>query len=83
MALVQDAGVDGVQLINTSQVDVAYDGIEEKMEVIMTTTFSIQIVESSDAEEVIDVFTDIGKNLEGLFFGQWRNFSSSLADIKN
>ena len=83
MALVQDAGVDGVQLINTSQVDVAYDGIEEKMEVIMTGTSSIQIVESSDAEEVIDVFTDIGENLEGLFFGQWRNLSSSLADIKN
>ena len=83
MALVQDTCIDGVQLIDTSKIDVTNDGIEKKMVVIMACTSSVQIVQSSDAEEVIDVFTDIGKNLEGLFFGQWRNLSSSLADIKN
>ena len=83
MALVQDTCIYGVQLINTSKIDVTNDVIEKKMEMIMAGTSSIQIVQGSDAEEVIDVFTDIGKNLQGFFFGQWGNFSSSLADIKD
>ena len=83
MTLVQDTCIDSVKLINASKVDVADDSIEKKMEVVLTSTTSIQVVESSDAEEVIDIFPDTGKNLQRLLFGQRRNLSSSLADIKN
>ena len=66
MTLVQDTCIDGVQFINAGKVDVANDGIEKKVEVIMTSSSSIQIVECSDAEEIIDIFTDFSENLEGL-----------------
>ena len=60
MTLVQDTCIDCVKLINTSKVDVADDSIEKKMEVVLTSTTSIQVVESSDAEEV----SNMGSHLE-------------------
>ena len=70
MTLVQDTCVDGVELINASMVDVANDAIEKKVKVILANSSSIQIVESRDAVEIIDIFTDLAENLEGLLFGQ-------------
>ena len=58
MALVKDTGIDSVELTNARQIDVGDDSIEDVVEMFMSGLTSIQIVESSNAVEVIKILPD-------------------------
>ena len=58
MPLVEDAGVDGVELGDACQVDVGDHSIEKRVEVITSSLACIDIVEGCDTVEVIDIFSN-------------------------
>ena len=58
MSLVKETGIDSVELTNARQIDVGDDSIEDVMEMVMSGLTSIQILESSNAVDVVNILPD-------------------------
>ena len=59
----------GVHLIRSSHLDVKEDSVEEELEVVNSSLATIQIVRSSNREEVRDMRSDFPKNFLCLGIG--------------
>ena len=68
MPLVKNASIDGIQLRESSQVNVRNDSIENEIEVLIASKASVGIMEGCDAIEVVNILTDGVENLVRVMF---------------
>ena len=66
MPFVKDASIDGIQLRESSQVDVLDDTIKNEVEVLVSSRASMDIMQGCNAIKVINILTDRVENLVGI-----------------
>ena len=78
MPFVENTGVDGIQLHESCQVDVGDDSIENEVEMLVSIRASVDIVEGSNAVEVINILAKRVKDLVRVLSCQCRDLLSSF-----